>query len=144
MKKKLTYLAFLVLLSLRINASMLLDDPCSPPSNIEITELTTYSINFEWTHVDAGNDGILFQYVITEDNNPLGGPTTPGTQGTSLNYTLLMPGTTYNLYMRTHCSVTSTYWPDALTFTTHSRVYTHFPYNQDFETLTPFNLIECV
>src|SRR5690606_27451033 len=144
MKKKLTYLAFLVLLSLRINASMLLDDPCSPPSNIEITELTTYSINFEWTHVDAGNDGILFQYVITEDNNPLGGPTTPGTQGTSLNYTLLMPGTTYNLYMRTLCMGTWSDWTDALTFTTLSCEPTDLPYIQDFETLTPFNLIECV
>lgn len=144
MKKKLTYLAFLVLLSLRINASMLLDDPCSPPSNIEITELTTYSINFEWTHVDAGNDEILFQYVITEDNNPLGGPTTPGTQGTSLNYTLLMPGTTYNLYMRTLCMGTWSDWTDALTFTTLSCEPTDLPYIQDFETLTPFNLIECV
>lgn len=144
MRKKLTYLAVLVLLSLQINASTLLDDSCLPPSNIEITELTTYSINFEWTHPSAGNDGILFQYVITEDNNPLGGPVIPETQGTSINYTLLTPGTTYNLYMRTLCMGTWSDWADAVTFTTDSCEATDLPYIQDFETLTPFNLVECV
>lgn len=144
MRKKLTYLAVLVLLSLRINATMLLDDPCLPPSNIEITELTTYSINFEWTHASAGNDGILFQYTIIQDTNPVGGPTTPGTQGTSINYILLMPGTTYNLYLRTLCMGVWSDWADAITFTTATCESTDLPYIQDFETLTPFNLIECV
>jgi hypothetical protein len=143
MRKKLTYLAVLVLLSLRINASTLLDDPCLPPSNIEITELTTFSVNFEWTHAGAGDDGILFQYVITEDNNPLGGPVTPETQGTSINYTLLSPGTNYNLYMRTLCLGTWSDWANAVNFTTPSCGVTDLPYIQDFETLTPFNLIEC-
>lgn len=144
MRKKLTYLAVLVLLSLRINATILLDDPCLPPSNIEITELTTYSINFEWTHASAGNDGILFQYTIIQDTNPVGGPTTLGTQGTSINYMLLMPGTTYNLYLRTLCMGVWSEWTDAITFTTLSCDATDLPYIQDFETLTPFNLIECV
>lgn len=146
MRQKLTYLgsAILLFLSLKVHATNYLDDPCLPPSNIEITEVTSYSVNFEWTYDDI-QPSTLFQYVITApDEEPLGGPVTPNTQASSIGYNLLSSSTTYNLYLRTLCMGVWSDWSDAISFTTASCDVVDMPFIQDFQNLTPFfNLVEC-
>lgn len=144
MRKFFTYLAVGFLLSLQTHASNnLLDDPCLIPSDIEITEVTTYSVDFEWTYADT--NATLFQYTITApDEDPLGGPTTTDTQASSVGYNLLTASTTYNLYLRTMCMGVWSDWSDPVSFTTVSCDAVDMPYLQEFETLTSFfNLVEC-
>lgn len=145
MTKKMTYLVALFLFTIQIQASgnSLADDPCLPPINIEVTAITTYSIEFEWEGAGESDPSTLFQYTITEDQNPLGGPTTIENQAASTGYMPLSPSTTYNLYLRTLCMGVWSDWSDAVSFTTAACDTVDMPYFQDFETLTSFNLVEC-
>src|SRR5690554_2756814 len=145
MTKKMTYLVALFLFTIQIQASgnSLADDPCLPPINIEVTAITTYSIEFEWEGAGESDPSTLFQYTITEDENPLGGPTTIENQAASTGYMPLSPSTTYNLYLRTLCMGVWSDWSDAVSFTTAVCDIVDMPYFQDFETLTSFNLVEC-
>lgn len=142
MRKKLTYFIVLFLVGIQIHASNN-NDTCLSPTNLQIINLTTYSIGFEWE--DANPDGsTLFQYTIVEEGLPLGGPTTTQTEGSSVAYMLLNASTTYSLYVRAMCMGTWSDWSDALTFTTASCDAVDMPYIQDFENLTSFfNLVEC-
>lgn len=120
------------------------NDVCLTPSAVEITNTTTYSVDFEWT--DANPEGVssLYQYTIVESGLPVGGPTTTQTQGTSVGYMLLNPATTYSLYIRSMCMGTWSDWTEELTFTTDTCDPVDMPYTQDFENLTTyFNLVEC-
>ena len=147
MRKKMTFLLTLFLFYTQIQASdnvSVSNDGCLKPANIQITDITTYSIHFEWEDANPIGTSSLFQYTITEDENPLGGPTTTQNEGSSLGYMLLSPSTTYNLYLRTLCMGTWSDWSAAISFTTAGCDAVDMPYIQNFETLTPFfNLVEC-
>src|SRR5690606_23171051 len=126
------------------HATNYLDDPCLAPANIEITEVTSDSVNFEWTDDDV-QPSTLVQHVLTAaDEEPLGGPVAANTQASSIGYNLLSSSTTYNLYLRTLCMGVWSDWSDAISFTTASCDVVDMPFIQDFQNLTPFfNLVEC-
>ena len=150
MRKKTTYLLTLFLFSISMqiyasnNTSNNDDDVCLPPSTIQITNLTSYSIDFEWSDTNPEGTSTLFQYNIIESGVPGAGPVVTETEGTSVGYMLLNPSTTYSLYVRSMCMGTWSDWSDAETFTTASCDAVDMPYLLDFENLTPyFNLVEC-
>ena len=118
---------------------------CAPPTALAVSTTTPTSATISFTAA-TGTTGYEILY------GPAG--FTPGTGGTMITTTAspvtltgLTPATTYQVYMRSNCTAggTSSY-STPVSFTTQcspTQTVTAFPYNQNFDTLVPGQLLPC-
>ena len=120
-KTTLVLLLFACFVKTSLFASVsLAENDCELPLNIQVTEVNHNSVQFSWEHNPANESTafLMYQYVISTENNPTAGPTTTGTEGTSIGYITLLPETTYFIYVRSFCTGEWSEWAEPVTFTT--------------------------
>ncbi len=104
---------------------------CPAPTALTATQITTTSARLGWT---AGGAETAWEYVV--GISPLAAPTGAGIAATTNPVTVsgLLPGTTYNFYVRANCGPGDlSTWAGPFTFTTAFVT----PFTQNFNT-TPF------
>ncbi len=145
-KTTLVLLLFACFVKTSLFASVsLAENDCELPLNIQVTEVNHNSVQFSWEHNPANESTafLMYQYVISTENNPTAGPTTTGTEGTSIGYITLLPETTYFIYVRSFCTGEWSEWAEPVTFTTTACSPAQVPYLLDFESENGLSFPEC-
>ena len=91
---------------------------CTSPFLISFKNRTTTSITIDWRDNNPGN--VTWEIELRSRNqNPTGTPTFTGIAQRSYDLMDLLPGTAYDVFLRTRCSATSTStWNGPFQFTT--------------------------
>lgn len=145
-KTTLLFLLFACFVKTALFASVSLqENDCELPLNIQVTEVNHNSVQFSWEHNPANESTafLMYQFVISTENNPSAGPTTTDTEGTSIGYITLIPETTYFIYVRSFCTGEWSEWAEPVTFTTTACGTAQVPYLLDFESENGLNFPEC-
>lgn len=115
--------------------------PSCPPIRQVLADLiTTSTLDLRW-NVPVGHADAEFEYALTPDATPPGSGTS--TTDTTHLFSALSPGTLYYFHIRTHCSVSETSTWSTFPFYTLCESI-GLPYYENFETLSPPSLPECV
>ncbi|NUY82034.1 fibronectin type III domain-containing protein [Flavobacterium sp. MAH-1] len=116
--------------------SLLIDDiaiepfECGVPQNAAASDVTSTTASFSWEAPTSGEPVMMYQYCVVNNNTPIDGPVSTTLTGAS--YFPLVPGGTYQFFVRSFCSGAWGNWSDAVTFTTPCGTFA-LPYSQDFE-----------
>ncbi|MDB9931306.1 T9SS type A sorting domain-containing protein [Flavobacteriales bacterium] len=113
---------------------------CPRPLNLRTSSIYSDSVNLTWD--TAATDSIYFlEYGRSGFALGTGTPLTSNTDSTFING--LLPNTTYEVYLRSFCTVGDTsFWTGPFTFTTPCASFTP-PYLEDFSTYTFNNNPAC-
>ncbi|MFB6258339.1 MAG: GEVED domain-containing protein [Flavobacteriales bacterium] len=105
---------------------------CIPPSGLALDSIMSDSALISWTGNNGG--GNPFDLTFGPTGFSLGnGMDTITTMNDSAWIDSLTPGTTYDVYVREHCSATdSSFWTGPFTFTTQCGLYTA-PYRESYD-----------
>lgn len=108
---------------------------CAPPSDFIYNNLTSNSVLFSWDNIGGFADSWEYAVVPTGSGEPTGAGTITNTNTGTLINTGLIPGTTYDLYVRSVCSSVPGAWSNPSTFTTQCPTF-NTPYFTDFATVS--------
>ena len=93
---------------------------CLPPTGLSATNIMPTSATLNWVDTLNMSPAATYDIELLLATAPQSGiPTDTGITTTSFNQTMLMPSTSYDFYVRGHCSPTDTsVWFGPFTFTT--------------------------
>ncbi|MCW3124713.1 MAG: Protein of unknown function precursor, partial [Bacteroidetes bacterium] len=113
---------------------------CFPPTGVNATNVTTTSADLNWTAPVQGTPAGYQWEVVASGAGPYATPVATnffvGTGTTASTGSVLTPATTYDVYVKTGCSLTDTStWSAVGTFTTLCIPISTLPWTEDFEGL---------
>ena len=108
---------------------------CGAPNIYTYSNLLQQSVSFTWNN--PANLASSWQYAVqpADAGIPTGAGTTTNTNTNNVINTGLLPGTSYDLYVRSVCNGTPGAWGMPVRFTTQCPVYAT-PYSTQFDTAT--------
>ncbi|UEG49220.1 fibronectin type III domain-containing protein [Ferruginibacter lapsinanis] len=119
---------------------------CNVPTNIKITSLTTTSIGVQW-NIPAGNAGATYDWEARTSGLAAGSGNTGlinsgNTADTFINVSSLTAATTYDIYVRTACTSSTSAWAGPVSIKTACTINS-IPFSENFDGVTAPALPNC-
>ena len=110
---------------------------CIAPSGLAAANITTSALDLSWTENGAATNWLI-EYV--SPGNGVGTGTVVGASSNPYNLSGLSQNTSYDIYLRSFCSVgDSSAWVGPISITTLCAAVSTFPYSQNFDAISPNN-----
>jgi gliding motility-associated-like protein len=115
---------------------------CAPPGDFTFNNLTENSVAYTWDNVGGFSDSWEYVVLPSGSGEPTGSGVPTNTNINNVINTGLLPGTTYDLYVRSVCNGMPGIWSDPTTFTTQCTTFS-VPFFTDFNNATNENPEPC-
>jgi hypothetical protein len=113
---------------------------CNEPTGVTASNITTTTADVSWTAPSTGTSPLSYSVYYSTSATPptqTSAPTRAGITGTSIGLTGLTSSTTYNIWVRSKCSLTdSSSWTPVYTFATQCDIVNTFPFAEGFNNAT--------